>query len=126
MLNPILAFPAASTTNTPTTTETLSSGSNMTPLVRCARFSHWKDVRTDLSGFAGRLIEVFMLMGLATELKTFPDNEIKKGLYNMQMKKLAEVKKTIKWPQSSNHLPVLTWEQCTTRIWQHLLKSEPC
>lgn len=53
-----------------------------------------------------------MLLGLATELKTFPDNEIKKGLYNMQMKKLAEVKKTIKWPQNSNNLPILTWEQC--------------
>lgn len=65
-----------------------------------------------LTRHTGRMIEFCKLFGLASELKTFPDNEIKKGIYNQQVKKLREVKKTIKWPQDSNDLPILTWEQC--------------
>jgi len=58
-------------------------------------------------------------LGLASQLKTFPDNEIKTGQLAMQMKQIKAAAEEIKWPKSSNHLPVLTWddftEACKTR-----------
>ncbi|KAI5481749.1 hypothetical protein MNV49_000026 [Pseudohyphozyma bogoriensis] len=58
-------------------------------------------------------------LGLASQLKVFPDNEIKKGQYAMKLKELAKESKTIEWPKDSNHLPVLTWDEfreaCKTR-----------
>jgi len=57
-----------------------------------------------------RFIEIAAFFGLASELKQFPDNEVKKGQYNMKMKALNKEKKEIKWPQSANDLPVLTWD----------------
>ncbi|GAA5920946.1 hypothetical protein JCM1841_003637 [Sporobolomyces salmonicolor] len=59
------------------------------------------------------------LLGLASQLKTFPDNEIKKGQYAMKLKAIAKEAGEIRWPKSSNHLPVLTWDEfqeaCKTR-----------
>jgi len=57
------------------------------------------------------LILVCSYLGLASELKTFPDNEIRKGVYNMKLKVLAREKSTIAWPKSSNDLPVISWDQ---------------
>jgi stearoyl-CoA desaturase (delta-9 desaturase) len=58
-------------------------------------------------------------LGLASQLKTFPDNEIKQGQYAMKLKALSQLSDDIKWPTSSNHLPVLTWDEfqeaCKTR-----------
>ncbi|GAA6054310.1 hypothetical protein NBRC10513_006452 [Rhodotorula toruloides] len=58
-------------------------------------------------------------LGLASQLKTFPDNEIKKGQYAMTLKAVAREAENIEWPKSSNHLPVLTWDEfqeaCKTR-----------
>ncbi|GAA5955869.1 hypothetical protein JCM3765_000024 [Sporobolomyces pararoseus] len=58
-------------------------------------------------------------LGLASQLKTFPDNEIRTGQLAMQMKKISQEAEEINWPKSSNHLPVLTWddftEACKTR-----------
>ncbi|ORY77210.1 putative stearoyl-CoA 9-desaturase [Leucosporidium creatinivorum] len=51
------------------------------------------------------------LLGLASQLKTFPDNEIKQGQFAMKLKALSNISGDIKWPTSSNHLPVLTWEE---------------
>jgi hypothetical protein len=51
--------------------------------------------------------------GLASHLKAFPSNEIKKGQYTMQLKKLEEASKEMKWPVSNDHLPVVSWEDCT-------------
>ncbi|GAA5942829.1 stearoyl-CoA 9-desaturase [Sporobolomyces koalae] len=52
-------------------------------------------------------------LGLASQLKTFPDNEIRTGQIAMQMKKIQKDAETINWPKSSNHLPVLTWDEFT-------------
>ncbi|GAA5919031.1 hypothetical protein JCM6882_009685 [Rhodosporidiobolus microsporus] len=58
-------------------------------------------------------------LGLASQLKTFPDNDIRRGEYAMKLKKIAREANEITWPKSSNHLPVLTWDEfqeaCKTR-----------
>lgn len=51
-------------------------------------------------------------LGLATQLKTFPDNEIRRGQYAMKLKAVSREANEIKWPKDSNHLPVLTWDDC--------------
>ncbi|KAM0753685.1 putative stearoyl-CoA 9-desaturase [Meredithblackwellia eburnea MCA 4105] len=50
-------------------------------------------------------------LGLASQLKVFPDNEIKKGQFAMKLKSLQESSKQIVWPTDSNDLPVLTWDE---------------
>jgi len=50
-------------------------------------------------------------MGLAYNLKTFPQNEIAKGQYAMQLKKVEAKAATVVWPKDSNDLPILTWEE---------------
>ncbi|KAF5371267.1 hypothetical protein D9758_004284 [Tetrapyrgos nigripes] len=42
------------------------------------------------------------LFRLASNLRTFPSNEIKKGILTMQMKKLREVQSGIEWPAEIN------------------------
>lgn len=58
-------------------------------------------------------------LGLASQLKTFPDNEIRRGQYAMKLKAVAKEADEIRWPKDSNHLPVLTWDEfqeaCKTR-----------
>ncbi|KAL7420009.1 stearoyl-CoA 9-desaturase [Cryptotrichosporon argae] len=49
-------------------------------------------------------------LGLASHLKMFPDNEIKKGQYTMKLQRLADESAHLKWPKSSNDLPVISWE----------------
>lgn len=49
-------------------------------------------------------------LGLASQLKTFPDNEIKRGQFAMRVKALQRDAALIQWPRSSNDLPVLTWD----------------
>ncbi|EEB95610.1 hypothetical protein MPER_05387 [Moniliophthora perniciosa FA553] len=49
-------------------------------------------------------------LGLASHLKVFPDNEIRKGQLTMQLKKLRETQKDLTWPTDSNDLPVISWE----------------
>jgi len=55
-------------------------------------------------------ISTMALFGLASHLKKFPDNEIKKGQYTMKLQKLAEESGEIVWPNDSNHLPVISWD----------------
>ena len=55
-------------------------------------------------------IATAQLLGLASHLKKFPDNEIKKGIYTMQLQKLAQAGEVIEWPTDSNHLPVVSWD----------------
>lgn len=50
-------------------------------------------------------------LGFATQLKTFPDNELRKGQYNMQLKKLEAKSKSISWPKDSNDLPIINWDE---------------
>lgn len=58
-----------------------------------------------------RLIEICNFFGLATHLKTFPDNEVRMGMYNMKLEALNKEKATIKWPKTANSLPVITWDE---------------
>jgi stearoyl-CoA desaturase (delta-9 desaturase) len=55
-------------------------------------------------------IATMQAVGLASHLKKFPDNEIKKGIYTMQLQKLAQAGEVIEWPTDSNHLPVVSWD----------------
>ncbi|KAF8893954.1 delta 9-fatty acid desaturase protein [Infundibulicybe gibba] len=48
-------------------------------------------------------------LGLASHLKVFPDNEVRKGQLTMHMKKLREMQDDLAWPED-NDLPVVSWE----------------
>ncbi|EPQ54719.1 delta 9-fatty acid desaturase protein [Gloeophyllum trabeum ATCC 11539] len=50
------------------------------------------------------------IIGLASHLKTFPDNEVKKGQLTMQLKRLREVQDQIHWASDIKELPVITWD----------------
>jgi stearoyl-CoA desaturase (delta-9 desaturase) len=64
-------------------------------------------------------------LGLASQLKTFPDNEIKKGQYAMALKAVSRQAENIEWPKSSNHLPVLTWDECTFSFHRRRRRPRP-
>ncbi|TRM59538.1 hypothetical protein BD626DRAFT_550141 [Schizophyllum amplum] len=49
-------------------------------------------------------------LGMATHLKVFPDNEVRKGQLTMQLKKLRATQEKLSWPSDSNDLPVISWE----------------
>ncbi|KAI0728866.1 delta9-fatty acid desaturase [Fomitopsis betulina] len=49
-------------------------------------------------------------VGLASHLKTFPDNEVKKGELTMQLKRLRETQERLKFAPDANELPVISWE----------------
>ncbi|KAF8345334.1 delta 9-fatty acid desaturase protein [Amanita rubescens] len=48
-------------------------------------------------------------VGLASHLKIFPENEVKKGQLTMQLKKLRATQEKLLWPQDTD-LPVISWE----------------
>ncbi|GAA5888456.1 hypothetical protein JCM16303_002773 [Sporobolomyces ruberrimus] len=58
-------------------------------------------------------------LGLASQLKTFPDSAIKRGQVAMQLKTVARAAAEVEWPKTSNDLPVVTWDEfrdaCQTR-----------
>ncbi|KAJ7665235.1 hypothetical protein DFH06DRAFT_1186833 [Mycena polygramma] len=49
-------------------------------------------------------------LGLASHLKAFPDNEVRKGQLTMQLKRLRETQESLAWPSDSNDLPVISWD----------------
>ena len=51
--------------------------------------------------------------GLASHLKVFPDNEVKKGQLTMQLKRLREAQDSLEWPQECLDLPIISWQSCT-------------
>lgn len=51
-------------------------------------------------------------LGLASHLKVFPENEVKKGQLTMQLKKLRETQEDLKWAPNVDDLPVISWESC--------------
>jgi stearoyl-CoA desaturase (delta-9 desaturase) len=55
-------------------------------------------------------ISTMSILGFASHLKQFPDNEISKGQYTMKLKKLQEQGESLQWPKSSNELPVISWD----------------
>ncbi|PAV20367.1 delta 9-fatty acid desaturase [Pyrrhoderma noxium] len=48
--------------------------------------------------------------GLASHLKSFPDNEVRKGQLTMQLKKLRATQEKIEWPHDNSDLPVISYE----------------
>lgn len=51
-------------------------------------------------------------VGLATQLKTFPENEIAKGQLSMELKQLRARQDGIKWPAGTGDMPVISWDSC--------------
>ncbi|GJJ10519.1 hypothetical protein Clacol_004745 [Clathrus columnatus] len=49
-------------------------------------------------------------LGLASHLKSFPENEVRKGQLTMGLKKLRKTQDLLQWPQDSNDLPVISWD----------------
>ncbi|KAI0070752.1 delta 9-fatty acid desaturase [Panus rudis PR-1116 ss-1] len=49
-------------------------------------------------------------LGLASHLKVFPENEVKKGQLTMQLKKLRETQDGLVWAPDVQELPVISWE----------------
>jgi len=56
-------------------------------------------------------ISTMSTLGLASHLKRFPDNEIKKGQYTMKLLALQEQGEKLEWPKSSNDLPIISWDE---------------
>jgi stearoyl-CoA desaturase (Delta-9 desaturase) len=56
------------------------------------------------------LIGFFRLLGLASNLKEFPQNEIQKGRYTMECKALDRFGRSITWPKAGADLPVISFE----------------
>jgi hypothetical protein len=52
------------------------------------------------------------LLHLATNLRVFPENEIKKGELSMQLKRLKKAQDGINWPSTPEQLPIVNWETC--------------
>jgi stearoyl-CoA desaturase (Delta-9 desaturase) len=57
-------------------------------------------------------ITVMFWIGLASHLKSFPDNEVRKGQLTMELKRLKQKADEMQWPASSNDLPIITWDSC--------------
>ncbi|KAI0342323.1 delta9-fatty acid desaturase [Trametopsis cervina] len=55
-------------------------------------------------------IAVAAFFGLATHLKVFPENEVKKGQLTMQLKKLRETQDVLTWAPEETDLPIISWE----------------
>ncbi|KAI0790362.1 delta9-fatty acid desaturase [Abortiporus biennis] len=49
-------------------------------------------------------------LGLASHLKQFPDNEVKKGQLTMQLKRLRETQDVLAWAPEVAELPIISWE----------------
>ncbi|PVU86182.1 hypothetical protein BB561_006791 [Smittium simulii] len=56
------------------------------------------------------------LLGLAYDLKTFPENEIKKGYIEMKFKELNKIKSTIDYGTPLEKLPTFTMDEFTAQV----------
>lgn len=57
------------------------------------------------------LIKFASLFGLTSNLKRFPENEVRKGMVIMKQKTLDKEKASLDWGTPINELPVLTFEE---------------
>lgn len=57
-------------------------------------------------------IAVCAYFGLASHLKVFPENEVKKGQLTMQLKKLRETQEVLTWAPDVENLAIISWESC--------------
>lgn len=55
-------------------------------------------------------IALWRVGGLAYDLKKFPSNEIEKGRFQQQQKKLDKRRATLDWGTPIKQLPVITWD----------------
>ncbi|KIJ61753.1 hypothetical protein HYDPIDRAFT_115572 [Hydnomerulius pinastri MD-312] len=55
------------------------------------------------------LIWLCQKVGLASHLKTFSDNEIRKGELTMELRQLRKKQDELNWPSQNNDLPVVSW-----------------
>ncbi|KAL0089519.1 stearoyl-CoA desaturase [Phycomyces blakesleeanus] len=62
------------------------------------------------------LIKFLEFIGMAYDLKTFPTNEIAKGRFQMQEKRIEELRRDIKFPRPIKHLPVYTWKEFQSKV----------
>jgi stearoyl-CoA desaturase (Delta-9 desaturase) len=51
-------------------------------------------------------------IGLASHLKVFPENEVRKGQLTMKLKRLRDEQDKLVWPQEEVNLPVVSWDSC--------------
>ena len=56
------------------------------------------------------------MLGLASNLRIFPSNEILKGSLTMQLKALKKTQDSVVWPASAEELPVVNWETCEYEV----------
>ncbi|PBK77537.1 delta 9-fatty acid desaturase protein [Armillaria solidipes] len=54
-------------------------------------------------------------IGLASHLKVFPENEVRKGQLTMQLKRLRETQESLTWPSNSDDLPVVSFDSFQTQ-----------
>ncbi|KAL4076410.1 hypothetical protein V8B97DRAFT_1921978 [Scleroderma yunnanense] len=54
-------------------------------------------------------------VGLASNLKTFSDNEVQKAELTVQLKHLRQRQEVLAWPVEQHELPVITWEDYQTQ-----------
>ncbi|KAF7336370.1 Acyl-CoA desaturase [Mycena venus] len=66
-------------------------------------------------------IWVCQQLGLASHLKVFPDNEVRKSQLTMQLKRLRETQESLAWPSDNNDLPVISWESFIEQSAKHPL-----
>ncbi|CDS07672.1 hypothetical protein LRAMOSA01621 [Lichtheimia ramosa] len=57
------------------------------------------------------LIKALSLLNLTYDLKTFPSNEVNKGMIQMKEKKLASMKRGLMYGPKLEDLPVYTWDE---------------
>ncbi len=57
------------------------------------------------------IIWIFSKVGLASNLKKFSENEIRKGRYTMMRKSLDKYGETIVWPIDSTQLPIISFDE---------------
>ena len=53
---------------------------------------------------------MWKVVGLAYDLKTFPSNEIEKGRFQQQQKKLDRRRAQLDWGVPLKQLPVISWD----------------
>jgi len=52
-------------------------------------------------------------LGIASQLRVFPSNEISKGRLAMTLKELKHFQDSLDWPAPVETLPVVSWTTCT-------------
>ncbi|KAI9307058.1 delta-9 desaturase [Cunninghamella echinulata] len=65
------------------------------------------------------LIKACSFVGLAYDLKTFPSNEVQKGIIQMKEKKILAEKRQLKFGTPIEDLPIYTWDE-----YQNLVLNE--